>query len=218
MRDFLKLRCGPRRNSLRSLPLALIFVVGTTLSQGLPPGMTMHRLQAGAPDESGWALAESTHGAFSARLPCTFNDFTVEDLTGNENVSRSDAVGCQRPDGEKYSVTRIHYRGGAKMAKSFFEKNKQASAFPGAKKTAFAFKNMSALEVSISEPTRCGTLRFLLVGPTTVLMVAEAPAAQCEHLNSQVPTFMSSFAVKHQRGDPQRAQADGPRAARSSRR
>jgi len=165
--------------------------------------MTMHRVQAGVPDQAGWALADSTHGGFSARLPCTFNDFTVEDLTGNANVSRSDVIACRRPDGEKFSVTRIQYRGGGKMAKIFFEKNKQVSAFLGAQKTAFTFnKNMPALEVSISDPTKCGTARFLLVGPTTVVMVAEAPASQCDHLNSQVPTFMSSFALQHQGKSP----------------
>lgn len=216
-RTFLRLLWGPRRTGLRSLPFVLFFAGGTTLSQGLPPGMTMHRLQAGDPDESGWVLAESTHGAFSARLPCAFNDFTVEDLTKIENVSQSDIIGCQRPDGEKYLVARFQYRGGAKMAKSFFEKNKQASVFPGAKKAAFAFKNMLALDVSISEPTRCGTLRFLLVGATSILMVAEAPAAQCEHLNSRVSTFMSSLAVKRQLEAPQRVPTDSPRSGHSSR-
>jgi hypothetical protein len=181
---------------MRLLPLALFYVVGAAHGQQLPPGMLMHRQQAGLPDESGWVLAASTLGAYSVRMPCAFNDFTVDDLTGEENVSRSHVVGCKRPDGEKYSVSRLEYRGGPEMAVHYFEKNTQASAFPGAKKTVGTFRDRPALDISISEPTRCGTMRFLLVGPTIVLMVAEAPAARCEHLESQVPSFLSSLMIE----------------------
>ena len=201
-----------RINGMRLAPIALIYAVGTAHSQTLPPGMTMHRLQAGVPDESGWVLAKSTQGAFSVRMPCTFNDFNLDDLTGQENVSRSYVVGCKRPDGEKYSVTRIEYRGGAEMARRFFEKNKRASAFPGAKKNALTVKDSPALDITISEPKRCGTLRFLLVGPTTILMAAEAPVAQCRHLNSQVPSFMESLAIDEPRRAQQGTPAKQPRA------
>lgn len=201
---------------MRLLALAMIGFVSTAHGQDLPPGMTMHQLQAGVPDKSGWVLAESTQGAFSVRMPCTFNDFTVDDLTGKENVSRSYVVGCKRLDGEKYSVSRIEYRGGRKMAVRFFEKNKQPSAFPGAKKTVVTFNGIPAIDIFISEPARCGTLRFLLVGQTTMLMVAEAPAAQCKHLNSQIPAFTSSLVIKGSSRAQQSAPANQPRSTGSS--
>lgn len=199
---------------MRVILFAVIFATGTASAQNLPPGMIMHRLQAGVVDQSGWVLAESTQGAYSAKLPCIFNDFTMDDLTGKENVSQSYTIGCLRPDGEKYSVSRIQYRGGAEMAKAFFDRYKDKSAFPGAKKTQLIFEGLPALDVVITEPTRCGTLRLLLAGPNTILMVAEAPAAQCRHLSSHISTFLSSLVVKKLSEAQQGAPRDAPKAAR----
>jgi hypothetical protein len=179
----------------RLMTCALLCATGAALAQqDLPPGMKMHRLQAGTLDQSGWVRAESTQGAFSVKLPCVFNDFLMDD--DKAEVFRAHAVGCKRPDGEKYSVTRLEYRGGAAAAKKFFEEWRDESVPANVSKTKSVFNGLPAVDVVRSEPSRCGALRFLLVGPDTILMVAEAPAEQCTHLLSQVPAFLSSLVVK----------------------
>jgi hypothetical protein len=193
--------------------LFAVFAAGMLSAQSLPPGMTLHRLQAGVVDQSGWAMAESTQGAYSAKLPCTFNDFTINDLTGKENVSWTYGIGCRRPDGEKYSVVRVQYRNGEEMAKAFFDRSKDTFAFPGSKRKQLIFQGLPTVEVAVTEPTRCWTMRYLLAGSNVILMVAEAPAAQCRHLRSQVSTFFSSLVVKEladaQRGANGNAQKEG---------
>lgn len=160
----------------------------------LPPGMTMHRAQAGALDSSGWTLAESTKGAFAVKLPCTFNDFTVDDDSGAD-VSRVHVVGCMRPDREKYSATRLQYRGSG-MARTYFEKNMNPAALSGAKKTRTEFQGLPAIDIAVPEQRGCASMRFILVEPEIVMMVAEAPAEQCVHLRSQVPVFFSSLRIQ----------------------
>ena len=160
----------------------------------LPPGMTMHRLQAGTLDPSGWTLAESTRGAFAVKLPCAFNDFMVDDDTGAD-VSRVHVVGCMRPDREKYSATRLQYRGSGK-ARSYFEKNMDPAALSGARKTRTEYHGLPAIDIAMPEQRGCAAMRFILVEPEIVMMVAEAPAEQCMRLRSQVPVFFSSLKIQ----------------------
>src|SRR5690349_16387402 len=65
------------RSSLFVASAASLMLIVPAFGQNLPPGMTMHRLQAGEPDASGWLTAASTEGGFSVRLPLKFNDFTL---------------------------------------------------------------------------------------------------------------------------------------------
>src|SRR4030095_4903909 len=101
---------------LRSLLLAALLSGTLTISafaQATPPGMKMHRVQAGEPDASGWMIATSTEGGFSVRLPLKFNDFTLEESDAKAATLRSFIVGTKSQEGIKFSATRIVYRKGA---------------------------------------------------------------------------------------------------------
>ena len=53
----------------RSLLLVLL-ITGSHAAHGqYPRGVTMHRVEAGEMDSSGWATARSTDGGFTVRLP-----------------------------------------------------------------------------------------------------------------------------------------------------
>lgn len=102
--------------------------------QALPPGMTMHRVQAGEPDASGWMVAASTEGGFSVRLPLKFNDFTIAESDPKAPALRTYVVGTKSQEGIKFSATRIVYRNGAESAKRFFsrfEKGQDLGSTPG---------------------------------------------------------------------------------------
>lgn len=174
--------------------LAAVFPGAVLAQQKLPPGMTMHRQQAGALDSSGWALAESTRGKFSVKLPCAFNDFTIDDTSGAD-VTHTHTVGCLTPGREKYSATKVQYRVDS-MAKGYFEKNASPGAFAGAKKTRTTVEGLPAIDFALPERDRCAAMRFVLAGPAIIMMVAESAAAQCAHLGSQVPVFFSSLKVQ----------------------
>lgn len=71
------------------------------------PVMTMHRVQAGTPDEKGWCVAESRNGGFVVELPGLFNDFSQTAKTTSGVVSTISTVGMITPGGIKYSTTAI---------------------------------------------------------------------------------------------------------------
>jgi hypothetical protein len=70
----------------------------------LPPGMTMHRLQAGKPDKDGWYVARSTEGHFRVKFPIPFNDYSVRvrEKDGREVVAFG--IGSKSIEGIKFSV------------------------------------------------------------------------------------------------------------------
>lgn len=49
--------------------------------------MTMHRVMAGEPDDSGWYPAHSTRGGFSVRVPTLFSDYTISSTSDKDGVS-----------------------------------------------------------------------------------------------------------------------------------
>src|SRR6266404_1378281 len=86
-------------------------------------GVTLHRVQAGIPDKSGWVTAESTYGKFSVKVPVPFNDYTVEDTNSSHLVRKVETVGCTNSVGIKFTASRIFYRS-SDTAANVFEKMK----------------------------------------------------------------------------------------------
>jgi len=68
-------------------------------------GMTMHRVQAGTPEDDGWYTACSTNGAFSVRLPIPFNDFTAP--ATDDGKERCFVLGAKSSEGVKFSAVRL---------------------------------------------------------------------------------------------------------------
>ena len=64
----------------------------------------MHRIFAETKDESGWYLAESTHGAFSVLLPAPFDDYTISSELPSNGTLKAECVGAYASGGLKFSV------------------------------------------------------------------------------------------------------------------
>jgi hypothetical protein len=176
--------------------IALFFIVLplTMQAQTLPPGMTMHRSQTGEIDSSGWIRATSSKGEFSVRLPCPFNDFTVDGLVPEEKAKRSDTVGCARGDQKRFSVTRIQYRNPQADARAFFEKGKSDFDRPGQRIVSLTVLGAPAFDVEMTTP-RCAFARMIHVFPDNYLLVAEAVGDSCRGLGAMAPTFFDSLQI-----------------------
>lgn len=160
----------------------------------VPPGMEMHRTQAGALDAEGWAVAESSKGNFSVQLPCKFNDFSVTESSGA--VEKAHVLGCLQADGRKFSATSVEYRGEGSVAKQYFDAAARDGVLPDASAKALIFAGSPALEAAAVKNERCGFARMVRSGNRNLMLVVEAPVKACGDLQSVAIKFFESLKVK----------------------
>lgn len=177
------------------IALALAMCSFGVTAQTVTPGMTVHRVQAGALDATGWSAASSTHGGFDVRLPCLFNDFSIKSETA-EPVLEIDAVGCLRQDRRKYSASRFKYREGAIAARKYFARMSGPQRWEGeTSRRQIMLNGFPAVQVDFQSTSRCGTSQAVLVGTDLLTLTAEAPRSACEGLLEQAAAFFSSLQV-----------------------
>src|SRR5580658_4246676 len=90
----------------------------------------MHRIFAGTFDASGWAVAESTNGAFSVKMPGPFNDFSV---AGNPSdlTARVEGIAGKAPNGITFTALKQVYKVKG-TASAQFDTFKDGGGLPGA--------------------------------------------------------------------------------------
>jgi hypothetical protein len=156
----------------------VIAAFGQALPPGItpPPGMTMHRFQAGEPDATGWMPATSTRGAFSVRLPLKFNDFTLDESDRNGPVLRTFVVGATSQEGIKFVAMRFVYRKGAESAHSFFAKAEKGEGLSGLEQvTPRQVGERRAVDHVLKGPSNVAYQRTVLLDADLLLMIIEAP-------------------------------------------
>lgn len=197
MRKLTSLDVDDRHLSMKILCsfLLAIALLGDGNAQATPPGLTLHRIQAGTLDESGWTHAGATLGAFELQIPCLYNDFTIEDLAANSSVKQTFTVGCLRQDQRRFLVTRVQYRSGETDARAFFEKSGDIKEWPERKIVRSTFLGLDAIDFSFNDQKTCGFVRLVHVPPETVLMLAEAPMAECDGLDAMKKFFLGSLII-----------------------
>jgi hypothetical protein len=171
-------------------------LAGAALAQALPPGMTMHRVQAGEPDASGWMVAASTAGAFSVRLPLKFNDFTVAESDPKAPMLRTHVVGSRSQEGIKFSASRLVYRRGAESAQHFFSRFEKGHV--GTKPesvTPLQVAGKRAVDVVLKSASTVAFQRVVLLDADLLLMVLEAPRSHEGTAREYVAPFFDSLAV-----------------------
>ncbi|SRR6266511_2300358 len=184
---------------LRITLWALVLSV-TQLAYGqYQPEMTMHRIQAGELDATGWTTAQSTEGRFTVRLPLRFNDFTVAETDPNSVAAKTFAVGAKSAEGIKFSATRVTYRKPGAAANRFSQ-IENGEAFP-TKPTSIKkiqHRGFKAVDVTLSNSSSVAYQRVLLVGPDIVTLIVEAPLPQRDLAMRLVPTFFESVTIEPQ--------------------
>jgi hypothetical protein len=162
----------------------------------LPPGMTMHRFQAGEPDATGWMLAASTGGAFSVRLPIKFNDFTVDESDPNAAVLRTFAVGATSQERIKFVATRFVYRKGAESAQFFFARAEKGEGLARLERvTPRQVGERRAVDHVLKGPSNVVYQRTVLLDSDLVLMIIEAPRDLDAAAQQFVPPFFDSLVI-----------------------
>lgn len=185
---------------VRALLLASLLYAMLTISafgQAPPPGMKMHRVQAGEPDASGWMPATSTEGGFSVRLPLKFNDFTIVEADPKAPALRTFTVGTKSQEGIKFSATRIVYRKGARSAKqifSRFEKGLDLGSTPE-RITPHRIAEKRAVDLVLKRASDVSYQRVVLLDADLLLMVVESPRSHEATAQQFAGPFFDSLVV-----------------------
>ncbi len=167
------------------------------VSAELPESMTMHRLQAGEPDESGWMLAASSQGGFSVRLPLKFNDFTVSESGAKSAVLLTHVVGAKSAEGIKFMASRIVYRDGLKSAKRFFANYRRGKDMGGETTRVFPHRigEWQAVDVDFGDTGSVAYQRAVLLGADLLLLSIEGPREHDAAMQQLLPVFFTSLAI-----------------------
>jgi len=176
--------------SLLSATLAI-----SAIGQTLPPGMTMHRLQAGEPDASGWMLAVSTEGGFSVRLPLKFNDFTIAESDPKSPTARLFVVGTKSQEGIKFTVTRVIYRKGAESAQHFFSRFEKGADLKPERITPQKFGERPAVDLVLRRASDVSYQRAILLDSDLILMIIESPRSHDATAQQLATPFFDSLVV-----------------------
>lgn len=185
---------------VRFLLLASLLCAMLTISafgQAPPPGMKMHRIQAGEPDASGWIVAASTEGGFSVRLPLKFNDFTIAESDPKAPVLRTFTIGTKSQEGIKFSATRIVYRKGVESAKYFFsrfEKGQDLGSTPE-RVTPRRIGERQAVDVVLKRASDVSYQRVVMLESDVLLMIVESPRSHSATAQQFVLPFFDSLEV-----------------------
>jgi len=166
--------------------------------QNLPPGMTMHRLQAGEPDASGWLTAASTEGGFSVRLPLKFNDVTLLESDPKAPTLRTFTVGAKSQQGIKFSATRIVYRKGADSAKYFFsrfEKGQDLGSTPE-NVTPHSIGGRRTVNLTLKKASAVSYQRAVLLDSDLLLTIVESPRSYDATAHQLAVSFFDSLVVR----------------------
>jgi hypothetical protein len=186
----------------RFAPIAVLFLASayptTAAFAQTPPGMTLHRVQAGEPDASGWMVAASTQGGFSVRLPLKFNDFTIQEANSAAAVLRLHTVGAKSQEGIKFSATRLVYRDGAEAAGRSFSRFESGADFrPKPQRiTPGSFGGHRSVDLVLGNGSSVSYQRAVLVDSDLVLMVIESPRQFDETARGFVKPFFDSLVVR----------------------
>ena len=181
----------------RSLLLVLLIAGAHAAPGQYPRGVTMHRVQAGEIDSSGWATARSTDGGFTVRLPIRFNDFTFEDPNPNSLTAKTFTVGGTSAEGLKFSAVRVTYRK-ADTASARFAKIKRGEGFSTKPQSvkSLTVSGRKAVDIEVGDNSNGLHQRVVMVEQDLITLMIEAPAAHRALAARFKPTFFESLVIE----------------------
>jgi len=154
---------------------------------------TMHRIQSGTPDSTGWITADSSKGHFSVRVPIPFNDFTVEETDPSVPAAQVHTVGCKSSEGIKFIASKITYKEKG-YASSFFAKAKSESTPPTI--SIIPVSGYPFADSHKNTSSSCAIQRVVLAGEFVFLLVAEWPNSQESLAKPLAKQFLESLKIE----------------------
>ena len=154
----------------------------------------MHRIEAGVADTSGWVAAVSTDGDFSVTLPCLFNDFTTLVQDASAPVTKTDTLGCRRPNQQQFSATRISYK--KDRAAEYFRNIAVGAGLDGVVDVErLTFDGYATVDISARNSSKCAFFRYVLVDDDVFALSVESPLAACDGLAVLSARLFSSLSI-----------------------
>ncbi len=185
----------------RALLLAMLAfgTLAAAPAQAEPGAPVMHRTAAGRLDASGWTDASSTRGHFATRLPCLYNDFSLDSNDAGEVTAAAETIGCQREDRTQFLATRGSYHGGETVAQNYFDRAISNPIFPGGTQNVTTFAGRPAIEVTAREWGYCLWSRVIRDGPDNIVLAVQAPEAICDQIQPMAATFFAALQIEARR-------------------
>jgi uncharacterized protein YjeT (DUF2065 family) len=174
--------------------------IGESMAQpeaAVKPQMQMHRVQATTVGDSGWYLAESTHGSFSVQLPIPFNDFTLTATDPKAGTIKTYTVGGQSVEGMKFSATEMPLASGRAppdidgIPKSFERDGQHLSDVVKA-----SFLGWPSITLSVAGPQSGAYMRYVWTSNSVITVILEYPAARRSEAALLKARFLDSLKIK----------------------
>ena len=166
----------------------------------LPKGMTMHRIQAGEPDETGWYSARSTEGHFDVRLPVPFNDFSIRSKGEGGKEVDSFAIGSKSAEGLKFSATEMSARKAnvddREAQEAFLRGFREDKSSKMSGERRFEVEGHPALEFKIKNRRSSAVIRQILLPDRIFLLIVESPPGQDALAEELAGPFLDSFKIR----------------------
>lgn len=157
------------------------------------PTTLMHRIDAGNFDSSGWALAESTNGNFSVRMPGPFNDFSV---TGDSSgiADTIEGIGGKAPNGLVFTAMKLLYNAKG-MAATEYQRQKSGEGLPSPTIKSAPFNGYESLDIVYFDGGVETHERVIDAGETLFTLTVQSPAAKASSAEALFEPFVASFKV-----------------------
>lgn len=177
---------------MRYVLLLLMLVPVCTLAED-SSATVMHRIDAGLFDSGGWALAESTNGDFSVRMPGPFNDFSV---TGGPDAiaDHIEGIGGKAPNGIVFTALKLLYNTKG-TASSEFESFKSGADLPSAKVKPVTLAGYQALDLTYGDGHSSTNERVILDGEALFTLTIQWPASEATPALAMYQPFVESFRI-----------------------
>ncbi len=157
------------------------------------PVTLMHRIDAGAFDARGWALAESTNGGFSVQMPGPFSDFSVHgDPEGI--ADHLEGIGGKAPNGIVFTALKLIYKN-AQVAAAEFEKFKAGEGFPTPRINPVTVAGLEAVDISYGDDMSSADVRVIHNGQNVYTLTVEWPAGKAAPALALYQPFIQSFRI-----------------------
>lgn len=163
-----------------------LLVCGSAISQSIPPGITLHRTNAGKLDASGWTVATSAGGNFTVLLPCLYQDYSATEHDQRYPVTEVYTLGCKY-HGLTILASRLSYRE-ASDAPHLFSVQAQHS-------TVIKFRGNKAIKKAMSSASSCGAGLIVLDSPYMFVLSVDGPKSSCTFVQRVKDKFLGSLVI-----------------------
>lgn len=170
--------------------------LGPTPTHLLPPGMTMHRENAGSAGPDGWYLGESTQGRFSVETPAPFDDYTLETEAGPGNKVVVYGIGATVDDSLSFTVKEeIPAPGVSQRTLAEVEENERPFLRGPARR--FNLDGFEGIEFETRNSPNGRYTRYLRLQNSSITMTLEFPQDKSNDASLIARRFLDSLKLQN---------------------